>query len=82
MSPTVDKLAFSGYNKKFAAEQDPYAWLTRDRAVRDVYRADPLCTFKFSLSAMQDRSRSTVYPTAENVWIPLAAGCPILLFVR
>ena len=79
VSPTVDKLAFSGYNKKFAAEQDPYAWLTRDRAVRDVYRADPLCTFKFSLSAMQDLVTLNRVSNSGKCLDSLAAGCPILL---
>ena len=79
VSPTVDKLAFSGYNKKFAAEQDPYAWLTRDRAARDVYRADPLCTFKFSLSAMQDLVTLNRVSNSGKCLDSLAAGCPILL---
>lgn len=53
-SPFVDRLTFGSYNKRFAADGDPRAWLTRDAAHRAKYAADPYCTFHFSLSAMQD----------------------------
>lgn len=79
VSPTVDRLAFGGYNRRFAAENDPYAWLTRDRAARDVYRADPLCTFKFTLSAMQDLVTLNRVSNSGKCLNALAAGCPVLL---
>lgn len=54
VSNLVDKLAFGSYNDRFKAENDRRAWLTTDREVRRVYDADPLCTFRFSVSAMED----------------------------
>lgn len=79
VSPAVDRLAFGGYNKRFAAEHDPYAWLTRDRAARDLYRSDPLCTFKFSLSAMQDLVTLNRVSNSAGCMASLADGLPILL---
>ena len=47
--------------------------------MRDVYRADPLCTFKFSLSAMQDLVTLNRVSNSGKCLDSLAAGCPILL---
>lgn len=79
ISGTVDKLAFGSYNKRFAEEQDSRAWLTRDRAARDVYRADPLCTFKFSLSAMQDLVTLNRVSNSGKCLDALSERLPILL---
>ncbi len=54
ISPFIYKMAFGTYNKRFESENDPYAWLSTQRATRDSYRVDPFCTFRFSVSAMQD----------------------------
>lgn len=54
ISDFIYKMAFGSYNRRFADENDPYAWLSVDRANRDRYRADKFCTFRFSVSAMQD----------------------------
>lgn len=79
ISQTVDKLAFGSYNKRFAEEKDSRAWLTRDKAARDLYRADPLCTFKFSLSAMQDLVTLNRVSNSRKCLDVLAEGLPILL---
>ena len=42
-SPTLDKLAFGSYNKKYDHVRTKLDWLTRDEAVVDAYIADPLC---------------------------------------
>lgn len=54
ISDFIYKMAFGSYNQRFADENDPYAWLSADRANRDRYRADRFCTFRFTVSAMQD----------------------------
>ncbi len=79
VSPFIDKLAFGGYNKRFKNENDPYAWLTPDRAVRDVYRADPLCTFKFTVSAMGDLVRLTTYVNRKTWYETFPKEVPVLL---
>lgn len=48
-SSLIFKLAFGGYNKRFSAENDSASWLTRDLAVREAYRHDPFCTYRFTL---------------------------------
>lgn len=53
VSPFAERIMFGSYNKKFQ-EEDPYAWLTRDLAMRDRYRQDPWCTFHFTVSALLD----------------------------
>ena len=52
-SRLLDKLAFGGYNKKFK-ENDPHAWLTRDKEVRERYAADKYCSFKFTARGFYD----------------------------
>ena len=54
VSKLVGGLAFGSYNKRFADEKDSAAWLTKDRAIRDRYRDDPLCNYSFQVSAMGD----------------------------
>ncbi len=81
-SPLLDKLAFGGYNKRFAGTpdgDDPQAWLTTSREVREVYRADPLCNYKFTASAMCDLVTLTVCANAKDWFGVLPAGMPVLL---
>ena len=66
-SHLVYKLAFGTYNKRFADENDTYAWLSVDRDNRDRYRADPFCTYQFTVSAMQDLIRLNK-SSNEKLW--------------
>lgn len=54
ISKTIDNLAFGSFNSHFEDENDPIAWLTKDKEQKEKYAADPFCTFKFTLSAMHD----------------------------
>ena len=56
ISPTIEKLAFGTYNKRFGND-DPRAWLTKNEAVRDAYKDDPFCSYHFTASAMGDLVR-------------------------
>ncbi|MBR4910140.1 MAG: lysophospholipase [Clostridia bacterium] len=49
----IENMAFGTYNKRFPGE-GKYGWLTKDEAVKAAYAADPLCTFRFTLSALED----------------------------
>jgi alpha-beta hydrolase superfamily lysophospholipase len=51
------KMAFGTYNQRFKDENDPTSWLSVDKANRDRCRNDKYCTFKFTVSAMQDLIR-------------------------
>lgn len=49
----IEKLIFGAYNKKFGND-DPYNWLSTIEQDRIDYANDPLCTFHFTASAMED----------------------------
>ena len=80
VSKTVYKLAFGGYNKQFGdSDEDLFAWLTGDLAVRDKYRNDPLCNFLFTVSAMEDLIRLTKNANRSKWFKSLPEGLPVLL---
>lgn len=79
ISPFLDKLAFGGYNDRFAEDMDSYAWLSSDVRVRDLYRADPFCTFKFTTGAMADLVTLTQKANRRAWAKSLPAGLPVLL---
>ena len=45
-SETLQKIMFSGYDKRIEKVRTPCDWLSRDEAVVDAYMADPLCGFQ------------------------------------
>ena len=53
-SDLVENMAFGAYNKGFEDENDDKSWLTKDKSVRDTYKKDEYCTFRFTLSALHD----------------------------
>ncbi len=79
VSGLLYSMAFGGYNKPFAAEHDLYSWLTNDTEVRDIYRADPLCTFPFTVSAMGDLIRLTKYANRKAWFRNIRSDLPLLL---
>ena len=44
-SPLLDGLSVGRYNKQFRPLRTSADWISRDEAVVDAYRADPLCRF-------------------------------------
>lgn len=79
ISNVVDKLAFGSYNDRCKAENDSRAWLTTDRKVRRVYDADPMCTFRFTVSAMQDLVTLNKWANARAWFRGMDRRLPILL---
>ncbi len=81
ISPLLDKIAFGSYNSRFGggSEDDPSPWLTPNEEVRRKYYADPLCTFKFTVSAMGDLIRSTKYANRADWYKNIPHTLPILL---
>ena len=45
-SETLQKIMFSGYDKRIEKVRTSCDWLSRDEAVVDAYIADPLCGFQ------------------------------------
>ena len=54
ISPLIEKLAFGSYNSHFTGENDPVSWLTKNTEIRNSYKNDPFCSYKFKVSAMGD----------------------------
>ena len=81
VSPLAYKLAFGGYNTKFKNESDytsGLSWLSTDLSIRDKYKKDEYCTFKFSVSAMGDLMR-LLKECNRGAWFKNMPRIPILL---
>lgn len=81
ISKLLDKIAFGSYNDRFGGgtEEDPNPWLTTDAEVRARYNRDPLCTFRFTVSAMGDLITLTKMANRGKWYKKLYRGMPILL---
>lgn len=81
ISRLIDKMAFGNYNQRFsdATEDAPNPWLTTDIEVRRAYALDPLCTFKFTVSAMGDLMRLLKTSNRSAWYQRISKDLPILL---
>lgn len=82
ISSLIDAVAFGSYNDRFGGKSpdaDPHAWLTTDVSVRDRYRVDPFCTFKFTVSAMGDLIHLTKYANRGKWYTSIPKRLPVLL---
>lgn len=52
-SDVLDDLFFGSFDKAFAHEGVPHAWICSDRAVVDAYNEDKLCNFTFTLNGYE-----------------------------
>lgn len=60
VSPIGERLLFDAYNIKFP-ENDPHAWFTKIKSVRDKYHADELCSFFFTNDSIKDLVEMQAY---------------------
>lgn len=79
VSGLVYALAFGDSNKRFAEENDERSWLTTDKTVREKYKDDKLCSFKFTVSAMGDLIRLLKYSNSKKWYNNVSKELPILL---
>lgn len=79
ISPFIEKVAFGGYNKSFSDTEAPNPWLTTDLSVRERYKDDPYCRFKFTVSAMGDLIRLTKNANAASWYKSMPKNLPVLL---
>ncbi len=81
ISDFVYNLAFTSYNKRFGGgtDSDPSPWLTRDAEQRKKYYADRFCTFKFTVSAMDDLIRLNKITNKDKWFKSVPKALPILL---
>ena len=79
-SKFITSLAFGAYNKRFATENDPNAWLTRDTAVRAQYAKDPFCCYTFT-TVGYDTLFSLLNAVSKKNWAAnVPKNLPIFLF--
>lgn len=78
ISPLVYKLAFGGYNNKFKDENSSQSWLSTDLEIRNKYKSDEYCTFKFTVSAMGDLMK-LLKDCNRGAWFKNLPKLPILL---
>ena len=81
VSKLVDSIAFGAYNKRFGGNNasDPLLWLSTDEAQRRKYYADKFCTFKFTVSAMNDLMVLTNTANRKEWYENLDKSIPMLL---
>lgn len=72
-SRLINDLSFGTYNVKFRPHRTEYDWLSRDAAQVDIYRADPRCTFIFTLQGFWDLF-SMLHFISRKEW---AASVPV-----
>ena len=80
VSPFIDKLAFGNYNDRFRQEGSARnLWITTLPDVREKYAKDPLCAFRFTVSAMGDLIRLLKYSNEKAWYTRLDPSLPVLL---
>ena len=81
ISKLLDDVAFGSYNDAWGGgtEVDTDPWLTSDVSVRMRYYADPLCTFKFTASAMGDLVTLTKESNRKAWFTNMPKDIPVLL---
>ncbi len=81
ISNFVYNMAFASYNKPFVGgtPDDPSPWLTRDINQREKYYADKFCTFRFTVSAMEDLIRLNKITNEKSWYNSVPKNLPILL---
>lgn len=50
----IDRMIFSGYNRKFVPARTTHDWLTRENDIVDAYISDPLCGFTITTASYQE----------------------------
>ena len=78
-SKLIQNMAFGTYNKGFEQENDKFSWLSVNKENRDLYRVDPLCAYRFTVSAMQDLVRLNKYSNDKEWFDKIDKDKPILL---
>ncbi|MBO4217137.1 MAG: lysophospholipase [Clostridia bacterium] len=78
ISKTMYKLAFGTYNKKWP-DEGATAWITNDISVREKYESDRFCTFKFTVSAMEDLVKLNGYSSAKSTFDGTPKSLPVFL---
>lgn len=81
ISKLLENMAFGNYNDAWGGgtEIDTDPWLTSIESVRMRYYGDPLCTFKFTVSAMGDLITLTKDANRKEWFQNMPKSIPVLL---
>lgn len=81
ISKLLEKMAFGNYNDAWGGgtDTDTDPWLTSIESVRMRYYGDPLCTFKFTVSAMGDLITLTKEANRKEWFTNMPKNVPVLL---
>lgn len=77
-SRLVNKMAFSGNNKRFAAE-GANAWLTKDKEIVAAYNKEPRCTFIFTLNGFYNLFDTIYYINQQEHIGKIPKNLPLFL---
>lgn len=75
----LDRMSYGTFHMKFHREKDKLAWLSSDVKVREDFRKDPLCGFKFTASAFRDMFGGLGVITKVESMKKMRAHLPILI---
>lgn len=78
-SDFAEKLSIGGYNDRFLDEEDTLSWLNTLKDERDIYRADALCSFRFTVSAMHDLVSLNIKSNGKRCFAGIRKDLPILM---
>ena len=78
-SDFAEKLSIGGYNDSFKNEEDALSWLNTLKTERDIYRADKLCAFRFTVSAMRDLVALNIACNSRRCFKNIKKSLPILM---
>lgn len=76
-SAFLEKISTGAYEKKFAAESIPNAWLTVNKANVQAYNNDPLCGFRFTVNGYRVLMQLLRDTYSEKGWSLNQPGLPV-----
>jgi alpha-beta hydrolase superfamily lysophospholipase len=79
-SKLLDKLAFGGYNQKFAPNQTSFDWLSRDEKEVDLYLADPMCGNIFPNGFYAEFFRALLYLKRQKSVDAIPTNLPVYVY--
>lgn len=77
-SATADKLAFGGYNKRFAPNRTRFDWVSASEENVDAYIADPLCGGDASVGLFRDMLEGLSFITRQSNMDKMDLTKPVL----
>ncbi len=78
-SPTLDRMVFGSFNKKFTPSRTSKDWLTRNEKIVDIYLKDPKCMFLFTTAGFQDLTALSTIANSADWYQSLDPDLPMLL---